>query len=588
MDGTHILIIDDDSMICMLVAKALKSAGLNVTIASSGEEGIRAFKEKGADAILLDVVMPTGMDGFEACIKIRELPSSQNVPILIMTGADDVESVNHAYEVGATDFITKPINLALLSHRLRYMLRSSETTRSLIESERRMHRMAYFDDLTELPNRLSFKESLQVMISFAQREKHKLAVLFLDIDGFKRINDTLGHHMGDQMIKTIGSRLRKMLRNSDVIVRMGVNEHENISLARLGGDEFTVLLSKIERNEDAAIVAERIREKLETPLILGDQELYTSTSIGISIFPDDGESADEILKNADMAMYHAKRAGGNSYRYFSTQMTEVANRRLMLEKHIHKALGNNEFELHYQPQYDLATEKYCGVEALIRWRNKELGFISPAEFIPLTEETGLIVGIGEWVLRESCIQGKKWHDQGLMIRMAVNVSARQLRQKDFSEVVAKVVAETDINPELLELEVTESALISEEDNVLEVLQALKKIGVLLAIDDFGTGYSSLSRLKNFPIDRLKVDRSFVNDLEKDTANVAIVTAIIGMANVMNMNVIAEGVETNEQLAIVKTKHCDEVQGYLLCKPLPAPQVETFLREKQQDHVSLVS
>ncbi len=588
MDGTHILIIDDDSMICMLVAKALKSAGLNVTIASSGEEGIRVFKEKGADAILLDVVMPTGMDGFEACIKIRELPSSQNVPILIMTGADDVESVNHAYEVGATDFITKPINLALLSHRLRYMLRSSETTRSLIESERRMHRMAYFDDLTELPNRLSFKESLQVMISFAQREKHKLAVLFLDIDGFKRINDTLGHHMGDQMIKTIGSRLRKMLRNSDVIVRMGVNEHENISLARLGGDEFTVLLSKIERNEDAAIVAERIREKLETPLILGDQELYTSTSIGISIFPDDGESADEILKNADMAMYHAKRAGGNSYRYFSTQMTEVANRRLMLEKHIHKALGNNEFELHYQPQYDLATEKYCGVEALIRWRNQELGFISPAEFIPLTEETGLIVGIGEWVLRESCRQAKNWHDQGLMIRMAVNVSARQLRQKDFSEVVAKVVAETDINPELLELEVTESALISEEDNVLEVLQALKKIGVLLAIDDFGTGYSSLSRLKNFPIDRLKVDRSFVNDLEKDTANVAIVTAIIGMANVMNMNVIAEGVETKEQLAIVKTKHCDEVQGYLLCKPLPAPQVEIFLKEKLQDCVLYAS
>ncbi len=581
-DQPHVLVIDDEPMITVLVVKALTASGIKAITASSGEEGLRLYQEQGADAILLDVVMPGGMDGFTTCAKLRELPDSQNIPILIMTGTDDLQSINHAYEVGATDFITKPINLALLGHRVRYMLRSSETTKHLVESEQRLHQLAYFDDLTELPNRLSFRENLQVMISLASRQTMKLAVLFLDIDGFKRINDSLGHHQGDEVIKVIGSRLRKTLRSSDILVRMATSgDQEDISLARLGGDEFTVLLSKIERNEDAAKVAERIRICLAEPILLDDQELYTTTSIGISIYPENGSTAEEMLKNADMAMYHAKRAGGNQYRYFSTQMTDSAKRRLNLENYLHKAIDRGELALHYQPQMDLVTGEFCGVEALLRWYSPELGHISPAEFIPLAEETGLIVNIGEWVLRQACIQAKTWHNQGILGRMAVNVSARQLRQHDFSMLVAKIVAETGIDPKNLELEVTESALIFEEDHVLDVLRSLKKIGVLLAIDDFGTGYSSLSRLKNFPIDRLKVDKSFVDDVEKDTANAAIVSAIIAMAEGMNMSVIAEGVETTEQLTVIKTKRCTEVQGYLFCKPLPAAQVENFLREQQQ-------
>lgn len=578
-DQAHILIIDDDPVIRLLVAKALQAIGLRTSEAGSGEDGLRLFAERGADAVLLDVIIPDGMDGFAACTSLRALPGGQHIPVLMMTGLDDLGSVNRAYEAGATDFITKPINLPLLGHRVRYMLRASHTTQCLLDSEKRLHRMAYFDNLTDLPNRQFFQEHLQMMVALAHREKLTLAVLFLDLDGFKRINDTLGHHLGDLVLQATGERLRKSLRASDALIRMGGVTQDGISLARLGGDEFTVLLSVIERSEDAATVAERIRTCLAEPLTIGDHELYTTTSIGIGIFPDDGETAADLLKNADLAMYYAKRAGGNTYRYFSTNMTETAKRRLSLENHLHKAIARGELELHYQPQLDLVTGAFCGVEALLRWDSEELGRISPAEFIPLAEETGLIVSIGEWVLRTACVQAKRWHDQGMPGRMAVNVSAMQLLHKGFPALVAKVLAETGLAPGSLELEVTESALISEEDNILEVLHALKRIGVLLAIDDFGTGYSSLSRLKNFPIDRLKVDQSFVRDIERDPANAAIVAAIIAMAAGMDMAVIAEGVETQGQLDFVRGKRCHEVQGYLFCRPQPAAQIGEFLRLK---------
>ena len=584
-EQAQILIIDDDPMICMLVSSALQGSGLKTMTAASGEEGIRLFQKHRADAILLDLMMPGGIDGFVASAKIRQLQDGKDIPILIMTGMDDMKSINRAYETGVTDFIIKPINFALLGYRVSYMLKSSEMTKKIVESERRLHRMAFVDELTELPNRQFFKENLQIMLALAHRQKRKLGVLFVDVDGFKRINDSLGHHLGDKVIQEISKRLRRIFRASDVVTRAEARENEEVSLARLGGDEFTIMLSKIERNEDALIVAERIQHSFRTPLLLDGQELFITSSIGISVFPDDGDTADEILRNADLAMYHAKLSGGNTCRYFRAHMTDSAKRRLSLENHLHKAIANNELELHYQPQLNLMSEGFCGVEALLRWRNRELGFVSPAEFIPLAEDSGLIVNIGEWVLREACRQTKKWHDQGFFIRLAVNVSPKQLRHKDFSALVAKVVAETGIEPHRLELEVTESALIFEEEVILDVLNALKTIGVQLAIDDFGTGYSSLNRLKKFPIDRLKIDQSFVRDLETDTANLAIVTAIIAMAESMNMSVIAEGIETKEQLTIIKSKRCAEGQGYLLSKPLPFPQIEYFLKEKLSDATS---
>lgn len=575
-DLNHILIIDDDPIVRLLAAQALRAPDLKTTVAKNGEQGLSIFQESGADAILLDVMMPGKYDGFDVCNVVRKTPAGKHTPILMMTGLEDLESINRAFESGATDFITKPINFALLIHRVRYMLRSADTTLRLLDSEKKLHRMAYFDSLTQLPNRVFFREHLQYMIALSRRQQSKLGILYLDLDSFKRINDTLGHHLGDLVLQETGCRLRKSLRASDVLIRTGSTE-EGASLARLGGDEFTVLLSRIGRNEDAAMVAERIRETVSQLYKFDGHELYTTTSIGIAIYPEDGETADELIKNADMAMYYSKRAGGNTYQYFSSAMTEAALRRLSLENHLRKAIELHEFSLHYQPIFNFDSKKFSGVEALLRWNCRELGQIPPIEFIPLAEETGLIGNIGQWVLQEACFQAKIWQNKGLPIsRLAVNVSGIQLINKGFVTQVEQALAHSGLLPHILELELTETALISDDSYVLEQLINLKKIGVHLAIDDFGMGYSSLSRLKRFPIDRLKIDRSFIGDIENADENGAIATAVISMAESMNMKVTAEGVETERQLRFLQNKGCSEAQGYYLSMPLSSAQVEVLI------------
>lgn len=560
--------------------EAFQSIGLQTIEADSAEIGMGLFNLHGADIVLFDSVMPDGMDGPTACAAFRKLPNAQFVPVLVMVGPDNnIVSINLAYEAGATDFIAKPINFTVLSCRVKHIIMSNQqTTKRLQESDRQLQRIANFDGLTELPNRQFFREHLQHMVNFARRQKFKLAILFMDLDGFKRINDTLGHHYGDLLLQAAGERLQKSLRASDIMVRTDINPAD-IALAHLGGDEFTALLSTIERNEDAAIVAERILANVSQPLPLDGHELYTTTSIGIAIFPDDGETGDELLKNADVAMYYAKRKGGNSYQYFSAQMAEVALRRHNLEANLRKAMERGELEMHYQPLLEIVTGQYSGMEALLRWHNLELGEILPEEFIPLAEETGLIVSVGEWSIRKACNQAATWVKQGIpLTRMAVNVSAMQVLHADFTHLISSILAETGLEPSLLELELTESALISDEDTVLGVLHTLKHIGVQLAIDDFGIGYSSLGRLKKFPIDRLKIDKSFVGDIGMDSGNGEIASAVIALAEGMGMKVTAEGVETDGQLSFLKMKRCHEVQGFFLCKPLNTKQVEDFLRQ----------
>jgi diguanylate cyclase (GGDEF)-like protein len=571
----QLLVVDDDPFMRLLITEALRGMAFETTEADCGEACLALFNQQGADAVLLDVMMP-GMNGFEACEAIRKLPHGEHTPVLIMTGLDDLESITRAFDAGATDFITKPINFPLLGHRVRYALKASDTTRRFAESERRLHRLAYFDSLTGLPNRQFFKEHLQRMVARAERDSERLGVLFLDVDGFKRINDTLGHHLGDRVLKATAERLRQSLCDGGVTLPADATGTGG-ALARLGGDEFTVLLSIADDAQDAAAWAERIRTIMGDSLRLGEQEVYATTSVGIAVYPDDGTSADELLRNADLAMYYAKRGGGNMCRCFSPRMTEASLRRLTIENHLRKAIERDELSLHYQPQIGIAEGEVCGVEALLRWRNPELGSVSPADFVPLAEETGLIVPIGEWVLREACLQARLWRDQGLALpRMAVNVSAVQFMHKGFPDLVARVLEETKLEPAVLELELTESALVYDAGSAAQGLGALKQIGVQLAIDDFGTGYSSLSRLKQFPIDRLKIDRSFVRDIETDAGDAAIAVAVIAMAGSMDLKVVAEGVETRGQLDFLREKHCDEVQGYFLSKPLPAPETAAFL------------
>lgn len=571
-----ILIIDDDPLIRMLVGEALRAGGFQILQASSGAEGLAMFKEHPVDAVLLDVVMP-GMDGFKVCAEIRALPEGEHMPVLMLTGLDDLDSITRAFDTGATDFITKPINLPLLGHRVRYSIRATDTTKRFAESERRLHRMAYYDSLTGLPNRQSFHEHLLRAVNQADQRGDMLAVMFLDLDGFKRINDTLGHHLGDRMLRAAAERLRHCVGAGDTGIQPGQAWEGNI-LSRFGGDEFTLLATPITTAEDAAVIAGRIRSVLEESLRLDDHELFVTASIGIALYPEHGKAAEELLRNADLAMYFAKREGGNLHYYFNAGMNQAELERLIMENQLRRAIERRELSLCYQPQFNVQDNSVCGMEALVRWQSEELGDIPPTVFISLAEESGLILTIGEWVLRTACQQAKAWWDEGLpLCRIAVNVSAIQFQHKGFIHLVTRILKETGLPPELLELELTESALMKDADTTAHTLQALKRLGVQLAIDDFGTGYSSLSRLKQFPIDRLKIDRSFIHDLENDANDAAIAIAVIAMAGSMDLRVVAEGVETAGQLAFLKSRHCDEVQGYMLSRPMDPREIRAFFK-----------
>ena len=435
------------------------------------------------------------------------------------------------------------------------------------QAEERMRHIAQTDSLTGLPNRLTLQIRLAQLLPEARRHQWQLAVMFIDLDRFKIINDTLGHQVGDELLRDVAIRLSRVVRETDFV-------------ARLGGDEFVILLPAISGPADAAIIANKIIGALSSSILTGNHELHTSPSIGISIFPDDGSDGDTILKNADTAMYHAKSAGRNNYQFYAAEMNQTASERLDLEHKLRHAISRNELALCFQPQFSADGSHATGVEALIRWHHPTDGLISPIRFIPIAEETGLIVEIGEWVLRTACHEMKKWIDAGLKpVRVAVNVSARQLRRRDFCEVVAGVLAESGLPAELLELEITESSVMENPEEAIEILQRIGRMGVTLAIDDFGTGYSSLAYLKLFPIDHLKIDRSFVADIEVDLNDRAIAFGTIALAHSLGLNVIAEGVETADQLELLRSNGCDEVQGYLFSKPLNSAAAFAFLRAR---------
>ncbi len=426
----------------------------------------------------------------------------------------------------------------------------------------KMAHLAQHDFLTGLPNRVLLTERLSQAIGLANRHRKQVGLLFLDLDYFKHINDSLGHAIGDQLLQSVSDRLAACIRATDTVCRQG-------------GDEFVILLAELEQPQDAAHVAETLLATFAAPHQIGGHELHVTLSIGISIYPDDGVSVDAIMRNADTAMFHAKASGRNKYQFFKADMNIRAVRRLAVEINLRRALKQSEFLLHYQPKIDLASGAMVGAEALIRWRDPALGLVYPGRFVPIAEECGLIVPIGRWVLREACRQVRAWLDAGLSaVPVAVNISSVEFRHKDFLEGVALILKEAGLAPRYLELELTESILMQDAGASASVLEALKAMGVRLAIDDFGTGYSSLSYLKRFPIDTLKIDQSFVRDIATASDNGAIVSAVIGMGKSLKQRVVAEGVETDTQLAFLRARQCDEGQGYLFSHPLPA---EDFAR-----------
>ncbi len=432
------------------------------------------------------------------------------------------------------------------------------------ETENKLHHMANHDALTGLENRFQLQVNLEKILKHANRHNRNIGVLFIDLDHFKDINDTLGHTIGDQVLQDAAQRLQDCVRGSDIV-------------ARLGGDEFVIVLDELLNENIASDIASKIFDFFSQPFRIENYELYVTASIGISIYPEDGESADELLKNADVAMYHAKDTGRNNYQFFSKQLNSTAARRFKLLSALRYAIDNRGFELHYQPQIDFTSGKICGVEALIRWNHEELGAIAPDEFIPLCEETGLIEEVDDWVLLEACQQFCSWREQGCELpSIAVNISAREVKQSRFIDRIKRVINVTNMDPRHLDLEITEHLLVERDPIVMQTLERLGALGITLVMDDFGTGYSSLSYLKRLPFDIIKVDRSFVGDIPADQDDTAITAAIIAMAHSLRLRVIAEGVETQEQIDYLREQGCDMGQGYKFCRPTSADEVKKLL------------
>jgi diguanylate cyclase (GGDEF)-like protein/PAS domain S-box-containing protein len=433
-------------------------------------------------------------------------------------------------------------------------------------AEERIHQLAHYDKLTGLPNRALFSQLLEQALSEAKYAKKSVAVLFIDLDRFKLINDSLSHDSGDAVLKQVARRLTDA-------------QFKRNTIARFGGDEFVVLLRDCQIPTDAADAAQRLLSTIAQPMQLEGQEYHLTASIGISAFPNDGENAQTILKNADVAMYRAKEHGKNNYQFYSAQMNLHSFERLVLERFLRHALDQDEFRVFYQPKIDLDSGRVTGMEALLRWFHPAMGMISPVKFIPLAEETGLIVPIGAWVLKAACQQNKIWADQGLPpLRVAVNLSARQFAQDDLHATIIKVLEETGLPPELLELEITESVTMDNPEHAAALLRKLKALGIKLAIDDFGTGYSSLSYLKRFPIDNVKIDRSFIKDIPHDEDDVVITQAVIAMAHSLGLKCIAEGVESEEHVTFLRDHGCEEAQGYLFGAPMSAEDFTKLIKK----------
>ncbi len=686
-----ILVVDDDAGGRRLTRATLVRAGFDVIEAENGQKAIDMLQSGMPDLVLMDVSMPI-KDGFTACAELRTMPGGEGVPVVMMTGLDDVQSIERAFEVGANDFITKPINWPVLPHRVRYMLRASAAINALNENKRRLsdaqrigemgdwlwdvrlnritlseqawrilgqdpskgaldkdafftllhiedrprvskaftqaiehgetfaiqhrialsdgsirhlhqqieivsrdqqgaaqqmvgaihdvtqrtdaeeqiRRLAYYDTLTGLPNRLLYLQQLTTALAYAERHDQKVAVMFIDLDNFKRVNDTMGHGAGDELLKIVSGRLVNSIRVLDSVSRAATDTTESPSIARLGGDEFTVMISDIKSADEAAVVARRLIAALSEGITINNTELFVGGSVGVAIFPDDGKDIESLLKHADIAMYRAKEDGKGRFHYYDPSMTARALERMNAESLLRRALDRDEFVVYYQPRLDTMTNRIVGAEALLRWQHPDRGLVYPSEFINLCEESKLIIPLGEWVLRNVCEQQARWRRMGAkLVPVSINLAASHLVEPSLAPLVAQTLADYGLDPSLLEVEVTETVLLVDPETSIKNALALAQTGVKLALDDFGVGYSSLSYLKRLPVSYLKIDQSFVRDLTTDASDAAIITATIAMAHTLDLRVVAEGVEYPEQLAFLRERGCDQYQGFLFSRAVAA-------------------
>ena len=565
MSGNGIvLLIEDNPGDARLIKELLAeepAAPFRIICVDRLLRGLELLSSENIEVLLLDLSLPDS-HGLETFAKAYA--HAPKVPIIVLTGNDDHALALLAVKAGAQDYLFKgKLDRELLVRSMQY---SIERKRYQEELEHQ----ANYDALTGLPNRNLLHDRLKRAV-FAQRDVRPIAVVFVDLDHFKFINDSLGHTQGDKLLAIIAERLDSIVREGDTV-------------ARLGGDEFVLVLNDQNKEDVIFRAMQRVLSKVSEPMTIDGQELYITCSAGVSLYPQDGPDIETLLKNADVAMYRAKENGRNNFQFYTPEMNDLANERLALEHSLRRALERRELLLHYQPKVELGTGVIVGAEALVRWQHPEWGLIEPERFIPIAEETGLIVQIGAWVLHTACNQSRLWQDAGLPpVTISVNLSARQFRQENFVEMVTRILNETGLKPEHLEIELTESMLMHNAKAAIAILRGLKSIGVRLSLDDFGTGYSSLNYLSRLPIDALKIDRSFVQQIgDQDAYGDGILAqAIISLGHSLNLRVIAEGVETDAQLKFLKEHQCDEVQGFYLGKPTMPEEFAKMLAEKRR-------
>ncbi len=552
----NILVVEDDKSTLLTIKRVLEKQNYTVIEAGDLQEAMKVCEQTLPDLVLLDAILPDGT-GFELCDRLKRLPGATELPVLFVTSLTDDQSIRRAFAAGAIDYIPKPIHFDTLTRRIHTVLNARH-------AEAQVRELSLRDTITELPNRADFRNRLTSMISRAAATRHQLAVMFLDLDRFKFVNETLGHDVGDLLLSAVGNRLQAAIRSTDLV-------------ARLGGDEFGLVLDQIDGPAVAAAVAETIKSSLSSPFNVLNQEIFISASIGIAVYPGDAKDSGVLMKKADTAMSRAKINATGS-QFYESGMERSSSRRLMLEADLRRALEREEFVLHYQPQIDLRSRRCVGMEALIRWQHPVNGMVPPNDFIPIAEDTGIICDIGAWALTRACQDLKDWRMVGDAPEyVAVNLSSRQLDRADLINTVTEALRTTGLPASALELEITESAVMKREELVINTLQGLKDTGVRLAIDDFGTGYSSFLYLKRFPLDVLKIDRSFISDLSSDPESTELIKGMLALAHALQLSVVAEGLETVEQMAFLTAQNCDLAQGYLISKPIPIDE----LREQYQ-------